>query len=175
MNSGGDTRIQFIAGAQQLLPAEHLRWTSWGTSEMKLGASRGLKSPVADMTLDGTLSSPCSLCCKCTGRLPATHTVAFSCSLPAPHPQPYLPMSGSFSALGLVLCVPSLSSLPTNRERPLWPHCIPAPVWYLRLLRLSLSVSHLLIVHTHPSGGTSSVWFMAVDHGAGTEQALANK
>ena len=86
MNSGGDTCVQFIAGAQQLLPAEHLRWTSWGTSEMKLGASRGLKSPVADMTLDGTLSSPCSLCCKCTGRLPATHTVAFSCSLPAPPP-----------------------------------------------------------------------------------------
>lgn len=104
-----------------------------------------------------------------------SHCCLFLFSPRSPTPSPVFPRLAPSQHLVWSYVSPSLSSLPTHRERPLWPHCIPAPVWYLRLLRLSLSVSHLLIVHTHPSGGTSSVWFMAVDHGAGAEQALGKQ
>ena len=52
------------------------------------------------------------------------------CSPPpatTPRPQPCLPTSGSSSHLVWSYVSPSLSGLPTSRERPLWSHCIPAP------------------------------------------------
>lgn len=116
MNSGGDTcsvhcrcPTAFACRASEVDQLRDLR--------DEAGGIRGLKSPVAYMTLDGTLSSSCSLCCKRTDRLPATHTVAFSCSLPRPHPQPRLPprLAPSQHLVWSYVSL-SLSSLPTHRR-----------------------------------------------------------
>lgn len=132
------------------------------------------------MTPDGTLSSPCSLCCKRTDRLPGILAVAFSCSLPAPPPRHHPPPPALSShvwlllTLGLVLRVP-VSERPSHQPRAASVVTLhSSPLFSTFISCLSLSVSHL-IVRTCPSGGTSSVWFMAVDHGVGPEQALSKQ
>lgn len=69
----------------------------------------------------------------------------------------------------------SLSSLPTDQQRPLWSHCVPAPCLAPSSPMAQSLSAHLLVVRTCPSGGPSSVWFMAVDCGSGTEQALSKR
>lgn len=76
--------------------------------------------------------------------------------------------------LGLVLRVP-VSERPSHQPRAASVVTLhSSPLFSTFISCLSLSVSHL-IVRTCPSGGTSSVWFMAVDHGVGPEQALSKQ
>lgn len=142
---------------------------------MKMGESRWLKAPVADVTPDGTLSSPCSLRCKHTDRLPAALPGAFSCSLPAPPAPPHPVFPRWAPSHRWVWSQVSLSGLPTGQQRPLWPHCVPAPCLVPSSPVAQSLSAHLLVVCTRPSGGTAPVWPMAVDHGAGTEQALSKR
>ena len=62
-----------------------------------------------------------------------------------------------------------------GQQRPLWPHCVPAPCLVPSSPVAQSLSAHLLVVCTRPSGGTAPVWPMAVDHGAGTEQALSKR